>query len=164
MFLSRHDTPRLAIFLSPLLLSAQPATDGNLAGHHTYTWSTAPNDRLWSKPLEAAVDRQLTARGWRNVDAGADTRLVGTAATIHPVAMGSVPTIERADGAIVDVPLPVAQKRVATLHLTFFDARSNEVIWHSIADAKLSGNSRKGEKRMERALTKALQALPPSTP
>ena len=165
MSLSRHDIHKLAIFLSPLLLSAQSATDENLAGHHTYIWATAPDDRLWSKPLEAAVDRQLTAKGWRKVDASADTRLVGSDATdIHPVAMGSVRTIERADGVVIDVPPQVERKGEATLHLTFFDMRSNKVIWRSTADAKLSGSSRKDEKRMEEALTKALQALPPSTP
>jgi hypothetical protein len=159
---------RLLPFLWPVLLFPQTVIhydqSVDFAKFHTYLWAKAgAPDRFWTDELKATVDRQLAVQGWRQLNTGADVHIVGSSGTsTQSEVLGRPRTIETADGAIITVPPQMELKRKVTLFLDVFDARLTKAIWHVSCIETLSGNTGKTEKRLERAVSKALQRFPPS--
>src|ERR1700688_2940528 len=56
----------------------------NFSQYKTYSWQEIkPTNSLWNARIKSAVDAQLTAKGWTQVDSGGDVARVEVA-TSHP--------------------------------------------------------------------------------
>src|SRR5246127_4174275 len=65
-------------------LAQQVKTDfdhqANFSQYKTYSWQTIkPANSLWDARIKSAVDAQLAAKGWTQVDSGGDVAIVAIA-------------------------------------------------------------------------------------
>src|SRR5258707_2840372 len=86
---SLRSTAVCTLFLVAMLGSAfaqQVKTDfdhqANFSQYKTYSWQEIkPANSLWDARIKNAVDAQLTAKGWTQVDSGGDVAIVAIKTT-----------------------------------------------------------------------------------
>lgn len=130
--------------------------------YHTYSWrGVDARNALSSDRLKAAIDGQLTAKGWRRVDSGDDTWIVafGSTHTKREV-LGGPEEIEAANGQIITFAAPVDYASFGTLHINIFDAQLKGVIWSGLCTEKLTKNPQKNEKKFEKDVAKVFKKFP----
>jgi hypothetical protein len=74
----------LFLFALETALAQQVKTDfdhqANFSRYKTYSWQTIkPANSLWHARIKSAVDAQLAAKGWTQVDSGGDVAIVAIA-------------------------------------------------------------------------------------
>jgi hypothetical protein len=120
--------------------------------YHTYSWrGVNARNALSSDRLKAAIDGQLTAKGWRRVDSSGDTWIVafGSTHTKREV-LGGPEEIEAANGQIIKFAAPVDYASFGTLQIHILDAESKDVIWRGLYTEKLTKDPQKNEKKFEK--------------
>jgi hypothetical protein len=142
----------------------------NFLKYHTYSWvSVNVQEPLWKDRVSNAVDRQLSAKGWRKVDSGSDASVlaVGSAHTEQ--------TFETWYGGGFGggwfhrgwwgpgvAETTVDRTRVGSLHIDIFDTTTKKLIWHGTATDTLSGNPEKNEKLLDKNVAEVFKKFPPA--
>jgi hypothetical protein len=136
------------LFLALLgtVLAQQVKTDfdhqANFSQYKTYTWQTIkPANSLWEARIKSAIDAQLAAKGWTQVDSGGDVAIVAMA-TSHT---------ER------------------TLQ-TFYDGMGGGWRWRGFGGMgeattmdTVSNNADKNEKNLDKGVAKMFKKFPPQS-
>jgi hypothetical protein len=162
----------LLFALATSALAQQVQTDFdrkvNFAQYKTYSWKKVQvSNGLWEPRIKDAIDRQLAAKGWRQVDDGGDVIVlaIGTTRTQRTLdtfyngfgggwrwrgfgGMGTSTTTEH-------------DYQEGTLVVDMFDVKSKQLIWRGNAADMLSGNPEKNEKKLDKAVVKMFKKFPP---
>jgi hypothetical protein len=181
---SIHRTPALYMLFSLALLGHAFAqhvqTDfdhqANFSQYKTYSWKEIkPANSLWDARIKNAVDAQLSAKGWAQVNSGGDVAIVAikttqTQRTLHTFydnygdfgggwgwrafggggfdSFGESDTTEQ-------------EYKDGTLVIDMFDAKTKQLIWRGSAEDALSDNAEKNEKNLDKGVAKMLKDFPP---
>ena len=132
----------------------------NFAGYKTYSWSTLQTgDSISDQRVKAAVDAELTERGWNLISFGGDVTVAAMAtASDHPTQryfndLGG----SRSQG----FPYPLQYDyRVQTLAVNLIDAGSGQLIWHGSASAILSDTPAKNAVRLAKGVREMFGHFP----
>jgi Domain of unknown function (DUF4136) len=145
------------------------ASGTDLGRYHTYAW--APDDvlstgdpRLDNNPffeerVQADVEKQLSARGFEKMTSGAELLLHYHASVTQRVNANSA---DQKYGYCNECEPYVYD--AGTLVVDLVDARTNKLVWRGWAEDSLDGaidNQQVMEKRIDNAVTRILQRLPP---
>ncbi len=138
----------------------------NFSQYRTYCWEKVKTtDPLWENRIKDAVDRDLQAKGWQQVETNGDVAIT---------AVGSAHNQQEYEtfynglggwrwGGFGETTTQVETYRVGSLVLDFYDAHNKQLIWRGVASDTLSGNPDKNEKKLEKAVNKMLDKFPPQT-
>ncbi len=142
----------------------------NFSQYKTYSWQTIkdPNP-LWDARIKNAVDAQLAAKGWTQVDSGGDVALVAIETTktektlqtfyngfgggwgwrgFGGMGMGQATTTEQ-------------DYKEGTLLIDMYDAKTKQLIWRGSAEDTLSNKAAKNEKNLDKGVAKMFKKFPP---
>jgi hypothetical protein len=137
--------------------------------YHTYSWLTVKaGDPLWPDRIKAAVDHQLTSKGWTPVESGGDaavsafgaTKEQQTLQTFYDSFGGGWYWSGFGDGMATTT---VSTTPVGTLIVDIFDAPSKKLIWRAKATDTLSDKPDKNEKKLEKAVEEMFKNFPPKS-
>jgi hypothetical protein len=153
-------------------LAAKIVTDYDhhvdFSNYKTYSWmEVKAGDPLWVDRIKAAVDAQLTNKGW--------SKAPGGAADASVAAFGSTkeqPRIETfydsfgggwfwhgfGDGIATT---EVDHIEIGTLVVDIFDTPTKHLIWRGVASDTLSDKPEKNEKKLEKNVAEMLKNFPP---
>ncbi len=161
-----------------LFIQSQHDSDIDFGAYHTYAW--VPGDAAWANPvflrnpelpgmISAAVDRQLTARGFEKSSADAANFLVAMSASVQDV---TVISKHRYQGwshgynrwVLISASTPSQLNKMTegTLILEVIDTASEGVVWQSRAAGVITRRDDL-EKTVEAAITRMLETFPPNT-
>ncbi|MBZ5665635.1 MAG: DUF4136 domain-containing protein [Acidobacteriia bacterium] len=140
----------------------------NFAQYKTYSWKKVRvSNSLWEPRIKDAIDSQLAAKGWKQVDDGGDVVLlaIGTTRTER-----TLDTFYngfgggwrwRGAGGFGEATTTEHDYKEGTLVVDMFDAKSKQLIWRGDAEDMLSGNPDKNEKKLDKAVVKMFKKFPP---
>jgi hypothetical protein len=167
-------------FLTVLLGSAfgqQIQTDfdhqANFSRYKTYSWQEVKaSNSLWDDRIKNAVDAQLAAKGWTQVDNDGDVAIVAikmtktqkTLETFYDGFGGGGWGWRRFGGygdSFGDSTTTEHDYKEGTLVVDIFDAKSKQLIWRGSAEDTLSESAAKNEKNLDKGVAKMFKEFPP---
>ena len=165
-----------ALFLVALgaAFAQQVKTDfdhqANFSQYKTYSWQEIkPANSLWDARIKNAVDAQLAAKGWTQVDSGGDVAIVAIKTTQTE---RSLQTFYdgfgggwgwRGFGGFGDATTTEQDYKEGTLVVDLYDAKTKQLIWRGSAEDTLSDNAGKNEKNLDKGVVKMFKAFPPDS-
>ena len=140
----------------------------DFTGLKTYAWmnGTILRDELSHKRIVAAVDAQMTAKGFTRVSVGGDADvyvvyhvLLEQNLHVHGVASGYRVGLSRTGTARVEEVL------VGTLAVDLVDARRGVLLWRGMAtkEVDINADPEKRDKNINRTMGKVFKHYPPSS-
>jgi hypothetical protein len=140
----------------------------NFSQFKTYSWQAIkdPNP-LWDARIKNAVDAQLAAKGWTQVDSGGDVAIVAiettkterTLQTFYNEFGGGWGW--RGFGGFGDSTTTVQDYKEGTLLIDMYDTKTKQLIWRGSAEDTLSDKAAKNEKNLDKGVAKMLKKFPP---
>jgi hypothetical protein len=132
----------------------------------TYSWlGVKAGNSLWNDRIQADVDGQLAAKGWKRVASGGD---------VNVAAFGKLSEEENIQSFYNGFPgwgwqgwggagtvSTNAPERVGNLTVDLFDAQSKKLIWRGTASQTLSSKPEKNDKKVEKAVGEMFGHFPP---
>ena len=163
-----------ALFLVALgaAFAQQAKTDfdhqANFSQYKTYSWQEIkPANSLWDARIKNAVDAQLTAKGWTQVDSGGDVAIVAikttkTERTLQTFYNGFGGGWGwRGFGGFGDSTTTVQDYKEGTLLIDMYDTKTKQLIWRGSAEDTLSDKAAKNEKNLDKGVAKMFKKFPP---
>src|SRR5258706_12410105 len=142
----------------------------NFSQYKTYSWQEIkPANSLWDARIKNAVDAQLAAKGWTQVDSGGDVSIVAiktthTERTLNTFYDGIGGGWRwRGFGGMGQATTTEQDYKEGTLVLDFYDANTKKLIWRGSAEDTLSDKAEKNEKKLDKGVAKMLKAFPPKS-
>jgi len=140
----------------------------NFSQYKTYSWQEIkPANSLWDARIKNAVDAQLTAKGWTQVDSGGDVAIVAikttkTERTLQTFYNGFGGGWGwRGFGGFGDSTTTVQDYKEGTLLIDMYDAKTKQLIWRGSAEDTLSDKAAKNEKNLDKGVAKMFKKFPP---
>jgi hypothetical protein len=136
----------------------------------TYSWEEIkPANSLWDARIKSAVDAQLAAKGWTQVESGGDVSVVAiktsktqrTLQTFYDGFGGGWGWRRFGGGGFGDATTTEEDYKVGTLVVDLYDAKTKQLIWRSSVEDTLSSKPENNEKNLEKGVTKMFKAFPP---
>jgi hypothetical protein len=140
----------------------------NFSQYKTYSWQEVkPPNSLWDSRIKSAVDAQLAAKGWTQVDSGGDVAIVAIA-TSH-----TERTLQtfydgmgggwrwRGFGGMGEATTTEQDYKEGTLLVDLYDAKTKQLIWRGSAEDTVSNNADKNEKNLNKGVAKMFKKFPP---
>ena len=155
------------------LLYAKVATDYDHAAdfgrYHTYSWiKVQTEDPLWDSRIQAAIDSQLSAKGWQTVPSGGDTSLAAYGSAHNQRTLetwyngfGGGWGWRRGWGGPGYATTAVENTPVGNLMVDVFDSQSKKLVWRGSSSESLSGKPDKNEKKLEKDVAEMFKHFPP---
>jgi hypothetical protein len=118
----------------------------------TYAWRPLPaalkGDKFIVERIYSAVDRDLQAKGYRRVESGSDFQIL-----LFGIALEKVDSLVK------------ASDKEGRLKLSFYETRSDDLIWWGETRARVKPNSLPEEKdrMVNDAVERILEKFPPSS-
>jgi hypothetical protein len=141
----------------------------NFSQYKTYSWQAIkPGDSLWDARIKSAVDTQLAAKGWTQVDSGGDVSIVAIKTT---QTQRSLQTFYdgfgggwrwRGFGGMGESTTTEQDYKEGTLVVDLYDAKTKQLIWRGSAQDTLSDKAEKNEKNLDKGVAKMFKKFPPS--
>ncbi len=138
--------------------------------YKTYSWQEIePVNSLWTARIKNAVDTELAAKGWTQVDSGGDVAIVAIATT---QTQRSLQTFYdgmgggwrwRGFGGMGEATTTEQDYKEGTLVVDMYDAKSKQLIWRSRAEDTLSSKAEKNEKNLDKGVAKMFKKFPPDS-
>ena len=133
----------------------------------TYSWAKVHTaNSIWDERVKDAIDEELAAKGWTQVQSGGDVALVAVEKTsVHQQydtfynGFGGF----RRWGGIEEATTTVDNYKVGTLVVSMFDGNSKQLIWRGTSSSDLFGNSEKNTKKLDQDVQKMFKQFPPRT-
>ena len=148
----------------------------NFSQYKTYSWQEIkPANSLWDSRIKNAVDAQLSAKGWTQVDNGGDVAIVAIKMTTTQRTLqtyydnfgfGGGWGWRRFGGygdSFGDSTTTEQDYKEGTLVVDIFDAKSKQLIWRGSAEGTLSDSAAKNEKNLDRGVAKMFKEFPPES-
>jgi Domain of unknown function (DUF4136) len=153
-------------------LAQQVKTDfdhqANFSQYKTYSWQEIkPPNSLWDARIKSAVDSQLAAKGWTQVDNGGDVAIVAIATTQTEKTLQTFydgmggSWRWRGFGGMGESTTTEQDYKEGTLLIDMYDAKSKQLIWRGSAEDTLSNNAEKNEKNLDKGVEKMFKKFPP---
>lgn len=140
----------------------------NFAGYRTYSWEKVQTrDPLLVDRIKDAVNRDLTAKGWSQVDSGGDVCIVAMDITRNQQTLNTFYDgfgggwRWRGFGGFGDATTTTETYQVSTLVVDLFDAKSKTLIWRGSSSDTLSNNADKNTKNLDKGVQKMFAHFPP---
>jgi len=140
----------------------------NFSQYKTYSWQEVkPPNSLWDSRIKSAVDAQLAAKGWTQIDSGGDVAIVAIA-TSH-----TERTLQtfydgmgggwrwRGFGGMGEATTSEQDYKEGTLLVDLYDAKTKQLIWRGSAEDTVSNNADKNEKNLNKGVAKMFKKFPP---
>src|SRR6202166_1509545 len=131
----------------------------NFSQYKTYSWQEIkPPNSLWDARIKSAVDAQLAAKGWTQVDSGGDVAIVAIA-TSH-----TERTLQtfydgmgggwrwRGFGGMGESTTTEQDYKEGTLVVDLYDTKTKQLIWRGSAEDMVSNNAEKNEKNLNKGV------------
>ena len=141
----------------------------NFAQYKSYSWQQVQaTNSLWDSRIKNAVDAQLTAKGWTQVESGGDVTVVAikttkTERTLQTFYDGMGGGWRwRGFGGMGEATTTEQDYREGTLVVDLYDAKTKQLIWRGSAEDTLSDKAEKNEKNLDKGVAKMFQGFPPS--
>jgi hypothetical protein len=142
----------------------------NFSQYKTYSWQDIkPENSLWDARIKSAVDAQLAAKGWTQVDSGGDVAIVAikttqTQRTLQTFYDGMGGGWRwRGFGGMGQSTTTEQDYKEGTLVIDLYDAKTKQLIWRGSAEDTLSDKAAKNEKNLDKGVAKMFKKFPPST-
>jgi Domain of unknown function (DUF4136) len=144
----------------------------NFSQYKTYSWQEIkPPDSLWDARIKRAVDAQLAAKGWTQVDNGGDVAIVAikttqtqrTLQTFYDGFGGGWGWRRFGGGGFGESETTEQDYKDGTLVIDMFDAKTKQLIWRGSAEDTLSSKAEKNEKNLDKGLTNMFKKFPPDS-
>jgi hypothetical protein len=140
----------------------------NFSQYKTYSWQTIkdPNP-LWDARIKNAVDAQLAAKGWTQVDSGGDVAIVAIATTKTERTLQTFYNGFgggwgwRGFGGFGDSITTEQDYKEGTLLIDMYDVKTKQLIWRGSAEDTLSNKAAKNEKNLDKGVAKMFKKFPP---
>ena len=140
----------------------------NFAQYKTYSWQEIkPANSLWDARIKNAVDAQLAAKGWTQVDSGGDVAIVAikttkTERTLQTFYNGFGGGWGwRGFGGFGDSTTTEQDYKEGTLLLDMYDAKTKQLIWRGSAEDTLSNKASQNEKNLDKGVATMFKKFPP---
>jgi Domain of unknown function (DUF4136) len=142
----------------------------NFAQYKTYSWEKVKTkDQLDVDRIKSAVNAALTAKGWTQVDSGADVSIVAleitntqqTLNTFYDGFGGGWGWRRFGGGGFGEATTTTDTYKVGTVVVDLFDTKSKQLIWRGSASDTLSNNSDKNIKNLDKGVDKMFKKFPP---
>ena len=140
----------------------------NFSQYKTYSWQDIkPENSLWNARIRAAVDAQLTAKGWTQVATGGDVSIVAIKTT---QTQRQLQTIYdgmgggwrwRGFGGMGEATTTEEDYKEGTLVVDMYDSKTRQLIWRGSAEDTLSDKAAKNEKNLDKGVAKMFKKFPP---
>jgi hypothetical protein len=140
----------------------------NLSRYKTYSWQEVKaSNSLWDDRIKDAVNAQLAAKGWTQVDNGADVAIVAikttqtekTLQTFYDGLGGGWRW--RGFGGFGESTTTEQDYKEGTLVVDMYDASTKQLIWRASAEDMLSDKAEKNEKNLDKGVAKMFKSFPP---
>jgi hypothetical protein len=144
----------------------------NFSEYKTYSWQEIkPANSLWDTRIKNAVDAQLAAKGWTQVDSGGDVAVVAiktlqtqrTLQTFYDGFGGGWGWRRFGGGGFGDSTTTEQDYKVGTLVVDLYDAKTKQLIWRGSAEDTLSDKADKNEKNLNKGVAKMFKKFPPNS-
>ncbi len=144
----------------------------NFSQYKTYSWQEIkPANSLWDARIKSAVDAQLVAKGWTQVDSGGDVSVIAiktsqtqrTLQTFYDGFGGGWGWRRFGGGGFGDATTTEQDYKVGTLVIDLYDAKTKQLIWRGSAQDTLSDNAAKNEKNLDKGVAKMFKPFPPGS-
>jgi hypothetical protein len=175
---------RAGISMSILLLLAgaafaqQVKTDydrkADFAQYQTYSWENVhTQNSLWVDRIKAAVNAELTAKGWKPVESGGDIAIMAMEMTRDHQTLNTYYGSFGGGwgwgrfgglGNFGDSTTTISTYKVGTLVVDLFDAKTKQLVWRGSASDTLSDKSDKNIKALDKGVRKMFDHFPPGSP
>ena len=136
--------------------------------YKTYSWQEVKaSNSLWDDRIKDAVNAQLVAKGWTQVDNGADVAIVAikttqiekTLQTFYDGMGGGWRW--RGFGGFGESTTTEQDYKEGTLVVDMYDASTKQLIWRGSAEEMLSDKAEKNEKNLDKGVAKMFKSFPP---
>src|SRR6266850_4672092 len=174
-----HRTATYTLFLLALLGSAfaqHVQTDfdrqANFSQYKTYSWQEIkPPNSLWDARIKSAVDAQLAAKGWTQVDSGGDVAIVAikttqtqkTLQTFYDGFGGGWGWRRFGGGGFGESTTTEQDYKDGTLVVDLYDAKTKQLIWRGSAEDTVSNKAANNEKKLDKGVAKMFKKFPPDS-
>jgi hypothetical protein len=144
----------------------------NFSQYKTYSWQQInPANSLWDARIKNAVDAQLAAKGWTQVDSGGDVAVVAiktsqtqrTLQTFYDGFGGGWGWRRFGGGGFGDATTTEQDYKVGTLVIDLYDAKTKQLIWRGSAQDSVSDKATQNEKNLDKGVAKMFKAFPPGS-
>jgi len=144
----------------------------NFSQYKTYSWQEIkPPNSLWDARIKRAVDAQLAAKGWTQVDNGGDVAIVAikttqtqkTLQTFYDGFGGGWGWRRFGGGGFGESTTTEQDYKDGTLVVDLYDAKTKQLIWRGSAEDMLSNKAEKNEKNLNKGVAKMFKAFPPGS-
>jgi hypothetical protein len=142
----------------------------NFSQYKTYSWQEIkPANSLWDARIKNAVDAQLAAKGWSQVDSGGDVSIVAIKATQTQRSLqtfydgfgGGWGWRRFGGGGFGESTTTEQDYKVGTLVLDMYDAKTKQLIWRGSAEDTVSNKAEQNEKNLDKGVAKMFKKFPP---
>ena len=147
----------------------------NFSSYKTYSWGegTPSKNPLGHQYIIAAIDSQLSAKGWQKVESDSDVVVIYSASTSKETQINTFDSGGMwggygwgwrggyGGGYGGTSTTTVSQIRVGELILDMADVKNKKFVWRGTASETMSDNPEKNKKKMDKALTKMFKKFPP---
>jgi len=140
----------------------------NFSRYKTYSWrEVKASNSLWDDRIKDAVNAQLAAKGWTQVDNGADVAIVAikttqtekTLQTFYDGLGGGWRW--RGFGGFGESTTTEQDYKEGTLVIDMYDASTKQLIWRASAEDMLSDKAEKNEKNLDKGVAKMFKSFSP---
>jgi hypothetical protein len=142
----------------------------NFSQYKTYSWQEIkPANSLWDARIKNAVDAQLAAKGWTQLDNGGDVAIVAikttqTQRTLQTFYDGMGGGWRwRGMGGFGQSTTTEQDYKQGTLVVDLYDTKTKQLIWRGSAQDTLSDKATKNEKNLDKGVAKMFKAFPPGS-
>jgi hypothetical protein len=157
------------LLLSAAAFASEVHTDyhrsTNFSRYHTYYWRSVQSDQpLWRERIRHAIDKELQAKGWREVPSGGQVALSAVGA-VHDVRQYQTFDYGLGPGWWwgMDQESTTTEEKVpvGSLVVVMFDAGTHRLIWRGTATDTLSDKTRNNERKLTMIVDKMFRKFPP---
>jgi Tfp pilus assembly protein PilW len=136
----------------------------NFSQYKTYSWQEIkPPNSLWDTRIKKAVDAQLSAKGWTQVNSGSDVAIVAIKTTQTQRTLHTFYDNYGDFGGVGESDTTKQDYKDGTLVVDLFDARTKQLIWRGSAEDMLSNKAEKNEKNLDKGVAKMFKDFPPGS-
>src|SRR6202035_4539500 len=140
----------------------------NFSQYKTYSWQEIkPANSLWDARIKNAVDAQVAAKGWTQLNNGGDVAIVAikttqTQRTLQTFYDGMGGGWRwRGMGGMGEATATEQDYKEGTLVVDLYDAKTKQLIWRGSAQDTVSNNADKNEKNLNKGVAKMFKKFPP---
>jgi len=142
----------------------------NFGQYKTYSWEQVKTkDALDVDRVKSAVNAALAAKGWSQVDSGGDVSIIAIETTQNQQTLntfydgfgGGWGWRRFGGGGFGEATTTTETYKVGTLVVDLFDAKTKQLLWRGSSSNRLSNNSNKNIKNLDKGVEKMFKKFPP---